>query len=311
MTDGYRQLREGAAVVDLTGRGRIRATGEDRVRLLHAMTSNHIEQLQSGGGCYAFFLDAQGHILADVNLLCEPDALVLDTEPETRERVYQHLDQYIIADDVTLEDLTDVSAVIAIEGPGAADVLSRLGAPVPQDPLAWTAWGDARVVVRATATGGDGWWIWLPAAGGESFAAGTGLVRATPDDARTVRLENAHPRYGDDISDAVIPHETQLLHGVHFSKGCYLGQEIVERVRARGHVNRLLVQLKIDATEPPPKDTPLIAEDKEVGHITSAAFSPALDCVVALAYVRATLAAAGARLTVGDAAAEVTALKPS
>src|SRR5919106_4918026 len=107
MTNTYDALRNRAAYIDLSGRGNIRATGEDRVRLLHAMTTNHVEQLQPGTGCYGFFLTAQGRILADVNLFCMPDYILLDTEPETRQRVREHLERYIIADDVTLEDFTD------------------------------------------------------------------------------------------------------------------------------------------------------------------------------------------------------------
>ena len=106
-TAGYTALREDAAWLDLSGRGKIRATGEDRARLLHAMTTNQVETLQPGEGCYAFFLNAQGRILADVNLLCFEDHFLLDTEPETRTKVYEHLDRYIIADDVTLEDQTE------------------------------------------------------------------------------------------------------------------------------------------------------------------------------------------------------------
>src|SRR6185295_17215027 len=97
MSDGYWALRQTAAVLDLSGRGKIRLTGEDRARLLHAMTTNHVEQLTPGTGCYAFFLNAQGRILADVNILCLADALLLDIEPEIRRKVFEHLDHYIIA----------------------------------------------------------------------------------------------------------------------------------------------------------------------------------------------------------------------
>src|ERR1700689_1594100 len=106
-TNGYAALREDAAWLDLSGRGKILATGEDRARLLHAMTTNQVETLKPGEGCYAFFLSAQGRILADVNLLCFEDHFLLDTEPETRRKLFEHLDRYIIADDVTLEDATD------------------------------------------------------------------------------------------------------------------------------------------------------------------------------------------------------------
>ena len=103
--------------MDLSARGKIKLTGEDRARLLHAMTTNHIQQLTPGTGCYAFFLNDKGRVLADANVLCRPDYFLLDVEPETREPLYQHLDRFIIADDVTLEDATDVTATIAVEGP--------------------------------------------------------------------------------------------------------------------------------------------------------------------------------------------------
>src|SRR5712692_5643991 len=98
---GYLALRSAAAYLDLSARGKIVVTGEDRARLLHAMTTNHVQQLKPGEGCYAFFLNPQGRILADVNLFCRENDFLLDVEPETRETLYRHLDKYIIADDVT------------------------------------------------------------------------------------------------------------------------------------------------------------------------------------------------------------------
>ncbi|MEK7404792.1 MAG: glycine cleavage T C-terminal barrel domain-containing protein, partial [Acidobacteriota bacterium] len=122
---------------------------------------------------------------------------------------------------------------------------------------------------------------------------------------RTVRLEFGRPRYGEDISDKYLPQETQLLHAVHFNKGCYLGQEIVERVRSRGMVHRLLVRLAIDAVEPPEAGTKITAGEREVGEITSAAFSPAAGKVLALGYVRLGEIGADAPLAAGGHAAEI------
>jgi folate-binding Fe-S cluster repair protein YgfZ len=142
MNAGYRALHNGAAWLDLSQRGRIRITGEDRTRLLHAMVTNHVEQLKPGQGCYAFFLNAQGRILGDMNLLCLEDSFLLETEPETRRSSYEHLDKYIIADDVTLDDVTDQTAELGIEGAKAAEVLAAAGAPVPEAPrrggIAWS-----------------------------------------------------------------------------------------------------------------------------------------------------------------------------
>src|SRR5229473_1485335 len=117
MDAGYQVLRSGAAWLDLSARGKIIATGEDRKRLLHAMTTNQVQKLEPGEGCYAFFLNAQGRILGDVNIFVLQDIVLLDTEPETRQKLREHLDRYIIADDVTLEDATSSLATVALEGP--------------------------------------------------------------------------------------------------------------------------------------------------------------------------------------------------
>src|SRR5438309_919549 len=127
---GYDALRSTAAWLDLSARGKIIVTGEDRARLLHAMTTNHVQQLKPGEGCYAFFLNPQGKILGDVNIFCREEDLLLDTEPETRHPLYQHLDKFIIADDVTLDDTTDRIATLALEGPQALELAARLGAAV-------------------------------------------------------------------------------------------------------------------------------------------------------------------------------------
>lgn len=149
---GYEALRTSAAWVDLSSRGKIIATGDDRARLLHAMLTNHIQQLQPGEGCYAFFLNAQGRILSDVNVFCRTEDFLLDVEPETRQLVYEHLDKYIIADDVTLTDVTDRTATIDLEGPQAHEFAKRLEIPVPEKAWAHTLWNDI-VVANVTFTG--------------------------------------------------------------------------------------------------------------------------------------------------------------
>jgi folate-binding protein YgfZ len=304
-TAAYQALRESAAWIDSSTRGKIRLTGEDRARLLHAMTTNQIEKLVPGEGCYTFFLNAQGRILADANVLCEPESLLLDTEPELRERLFQHLDQFIIADDVTLEDVTDSLATIAIEGPEAAAALERLGAPTPHSDQSWQAWND-RIVLRASPTGSNGWLIFVPVKEKQAFIESLGdLPQADAEAARAVRLENARPRYGEEITDRFLLQETGQMRAVNFSKGCYLGQEIVERVRSRGQVHRHLLPVQIETPQAPPPGTKLTADGKELAEIMSAAFAPALNKVVALAYVRTDAARPGFELSYGDARAIV------
>ncbi|MCW5980436.1 MAG: folate-binding protein YgfZ [Bryobacteraceae bacterium] len=312
LTEGYRALRETAAVLDLSGRGRIRVTGEDRVRLLHAMTTNHVQQLAPGQGCYALFLTAQGRVLADVNLLAQPEFILLDTEPETREKVYAHLDKYIIADDVALEDLAGSMGCVGLEGPKSRELLGALGAPAPEASHQTSGWGD-RLVSRISAIGADGYRIFLPAADAPALMEQLrrhGAAPAADADIRTVRLENGRPRYGEDIGERFIPNETQLFHALHFSKGCYLGQEIVERVRSRGQVHRLLMPLRIETRVPPAPGAELQVQGVKAGEIASAAFSPALDMVVALGYVRDAHARPGASLECNGAPVTVAAARP-
>jgi aminomethyltransferase len=306
--DGYRAFYESAAWLDLSGRGPIRMTGEDRVRLLHALAANHIQQLKSGEGCYTFFLDAQGHILGDANVLYLADALLLDTEPETRRSLYAHLDRYLIADDVTLEDASDATAVLGVEGPQADEILRTLDAPVPTAAYAHERWGE-RIVARLSATGAPGFRIFAPLqerTGIVRQLEAAGAVAAGADEIRTVRLEHGRPRFGEDIDSKYLPQETQQLHAIHFNKGCYLGQEIVERVRSRGAVHRLLVRLEIDATEPPEAGARIFAGEKDIGELTSAAYSPVAGKVAALGYVRVNEIRAESQFTVGGAAARIT-----
>ena len=238
MTEGYHALRQNAAWLDLDSRGRIVARGRDRVRLLHNITSNDVKRMVAGDSCYAFLLTPQGRIQADLHLLCLADHFLIDTDPGLREKVPQLIRRYIIADQVELEDVSAQLASIGVEGSLAAEVK--------------LASGD-RTVAPITVTGQPGYRIYCPA---ESKAAivsqleSLGVRAATADDARVVRIENGKPLYGEDIRDTTLPQETRQLQAVSFNKGCYLGQEIVERIRALGRVNKTLERLELEGAEP-------------------------------------------------------------
>jgi folate-binding protein YgfZ len=214
MTPGLSSLLHNAGIVDVSDRGRIRVTGEDRARLLHAMTTNHIQQMKPRDMVYAFFLNAQGRIQADVWILCYDDHFLLDTEPATRQGIYEHLDRYIIADDVTLEDITEDTYELIARG-------ARIHGPVQQK--------DEMI----------------------AKLEGEGAIMASTEDAEAARIMRFIPKYGADINDHTLPQESQLMQAIHFQKGCYLGQEIVERVRSRGHVNKLLTGFSYQAGTAP------------------------------------------------------------
>jgi aminomethyltransferase len=285
---GYEALRSAAAWFDISGRGKIRVTGEDNARLLHAMSTNDVKNLAERAGLYAFFLTDKGRIIADSYIYRRPDGMVLDTEPESANILREHLDRYIIADDATLEDETDRLAAIALEGPTSFEAAALLDLPVPAEAFGTVAWQNG-FVARVSMTGAPGLRFFLPVAEKTAFLerlAAANLAEATPAEVRVVRLEHGIPRFGEDISSRYLAQETQMTHAVHTNKGCYLGQEIVERVRAQGQVHRLLAPVRIAAAAAPEAGTKLLAGGNPVAELTSAAFSPALGEVVALAYVR-------------------------
>jgi tRNA-modifying protein YgfZ len=287
MSPGYQALRQGTAWLDLSARGRVAVRGRDRARLLHAITTNEVKKMTPGAGCYAFLLNAQGRIQADLCLFCFEEHFLIDTEPELREKVLAHIKRYIIADQVELEDVTAGMAAIGLEGVGAAAMLAELGAPVPGAAYAHAAWGGA-TVAAVTVTGQPGVRIFCRA---EEAAAlvhqleAAGAVAASAEDARVVRIENGKPRYGEDIRETSLPQETQQMHAVSFQKGCYLGQEIVERIRSQGRVNKKLMRVVLEGGEVPAAGTKTAVDGAEA-EVTSAVVSPASGEVVALAYVR-------------------------
>jgi tRNA-modifying protein YgfZ len=304
--NGYEALRKNAAWVDLSDHGKIRLTGEDRHRLLHAMTTNEIQKLEAGQGCYAFFLNAQGRILGDANIFNLGDSLLLDVEPELTTKLFQHLDKYIIADDVTLTDESSAWGVLAVEGPESEQAVMNMEAPVPHQPYSVLPWQDG-FVAAVSGSGLPGYRFFVPLARKADLLTELQRIAIPEADAeafRTVRLEQGKPRYGEDITERYLAQETNQMQAVFFGKGCYLGQEIVERVRSRAQIHRILMPVHVRAKTAPPSGAKLTAEGKEVGEITSAAFSPALGEVAALAYLRMEQANAKNEMTVsGDPSA--------
>jgi folate-binding protein YgfZ len=285
---GYEALRKSGAWIDLSARGKIRVTGTDRARLLHAMCTNDVRNLVPGSGLYAFFLDSKGRILVDTYIYNHGESLLLDTEPETGGKLRDHLDKYIIADDVHLEDESSQWACLGLEGPSSMGLATELGISVPDIGYAIQEWGDG-FAAHVASTGTIGIRIFVPIAERDSVVqclTNAGIPQASGEEARTVRIENGRPRYGEEISERYLVQETQVLNGVHFNKGCYLGQEIVERVRSRGQVHRMLSSVRIEGNATPAAGTKLTVNGEPVGEIASAVFSPASEEVVGLAYVK-------------------------
>jgi aminomethyltransferase len=300
-------LLTGVAIAPLDSVGWIRVTGSDRVRWLNGMVTNDTQSLQPGEGCYNFVLNAQGRIQGDLTAWMQEDSILLETGREQVPALLAHLDHFIIMDDVELADVTADSAGLAIVGPKATDALHGAGFITNTMPLfsagivTWMNYQPV-TVLRAYCPLVPRFEVWADPA---TIAALT--PRLLVDDAASVgpaafealRILSGMPRYGVDIrnTDAAhdLPQETGQTRALHFAKGCYLGQEIVERIRSRGSVHRTFHGFELTGALPAP-GTPLTAESspRPVGELTSvaaiplseSAAAPARVIQLALGYVR-------------------------
>ena len=267
---GYEALRRAAAWRDLSSRGRLKATGADRARLIHAIASNAVESLAPGQGVYSFFLDAQGHIQADSNIFVHDDHLVIDSEPDAARSLLSHIESYIIMDDVTLEDIGPSTALLEVAGPSSRDIVASLSEQLPDAPLAFVK-ANSFTIYRAPIGGVEGFRISAPLSDRDRLIdklESRGAVPASEESGEALRVLHGIPRFGVDFGPRNIPHETQQLQAVSFTKGCYTGQEIVERVRSQGRVRRLLVGVELDSAKLP-QDLTVRYDGAEVGVLTS------------------------------------------
>ena len=307
-------VRRSAGVFDFSFRAKFTARGADRVRFLHGMVSNDVKGLRPGQGMYAALLDVRGHILADLRVFADEDQLIVDTDADLIEKALRALDHYNIGGRVPLERAPLFA--LSFEGPQSRGTLEAiLGAPLgPLGELSFITTdylGRRAQVVKANNTGEEGYEVWaeeeairsLWRAAQEREPKGAPLLCGTMA-LETLRIEAGIPRYGSELGEDTLPLEAGIMNALSFTKGCYVGQEIVERARSRGHVNWKLVGLVADSASPPAPGTKLISNGKEIGEVTSACLSPTLGKNLALAYVRREASDPGTTLTLasGDTA---------
>ena len=304
----FAALRSGAGVFDLGWRAKLLITGGDRQKWLNGMVTNNIRDLAVGHGAYNFLLNAQGHILGDMYLYNRGDYILLDTDMSQAARLRAALDKFIIMDDVEIDDSSEKLTAIGVQGSQSKQVLSAAAIAVPDlQPLQAhdTTWRDMGITVVATEHAG--FEIWVAAANAPKLWDALIAAGATPagtDAYELWRIANGIPRYGQDIRERDLPQETEQNRALNFAKGCYVGQEIVERIRSRGAVHRRFIGFEIEGPAPVP-GSKLNAGGKDVGEITSVATLPD-ERVIALGYIRRE--AAAGELTVGPAKARVSEL---
>jgi aminomethyltransferase len=319
-TQEYRAAKDNVAIFDTNWHAIFSLTGRDRVRYLHAITSNNIKELGEGYGVLALLLNPQGHILAELEVYARKESLLVLSHASVRERTAATLKKYILGSQVQLEDVTDHLGTIAVEGAHAASIVAEATG------LALTGFSELAIkdleidavpcqLIRRSHFGGVGAQIvaprehlpllWTSLRGSVHAQHGLPIGMKALN---ALRLEAGIPWFPLDFNDSMIPHEA-VLENTHisFSKGCYTGQEIVERVRSRGQVNRKRVSLKFSTAEPPPQGTKLRAGGADVGYVTSSAFSPAANTAIGMGYLRREHNTTGSTVEYDGGTAEVTA----
>jgi folate-binding protein YgfZ len=303
----YRALREHAGLVDLPWVGRLHVTGGDRVTFLQGMLSNDVAKLAVGAGCPALLLTEQGKAVADMLVLAAEESTELVGVATSLAAAQTALERFIVADDVEIGVASATERTFALLGPDAAGVLQRLGTattPAATCGHVRTDVGGARVeLVRVATPGAGGFLCRVPtqvAEWWERCASVGGAVPVGYEAAEVLRIESGLPWHGRDVTTDTLALEAPYDAAISFRKGCYLGQEVMERVTARGHVNRKLVGVEIAGDVVPTAGTRLFADGKDVGWLTSAAWSWRGARVIGLAYVRREHLAPGSTLVAGD-----------
>ncbi len=290
----YELARQKAALFDVSERGKIELTGADAVKFLHNLCTNDILNLPVGAGCEAFLCTVKAKAVAHLLVYRAPESLWLDTAPGTAEKVWKHLDHYLISEQVEIADRTGDFAQFHVAGPEADAVLHRAAdGPVAlsghQHMLLSIGDGEPCFVRRNDALGLPGFDVLCPVKQTEGVwrcltDAGAGAAHA--ETYHILRVEAGTPLFGVDIDeDRFVVEVGRITQAICYTKGCYLGQEPIVMARDRGHVNRAFRGLQMPGDSPLAAGTKLLRDGAEVGQVTSSVVSPRLG-VIALAYLR-------------------------
>jgi folate-binding protein YgfZ len=310
----FAALRGGCGVYDLGFRAKISLTGGDRVRWLNGMVTNNIRDLAVDQGVYAFLLNPQGHILGDLYAYNRGESITIDTDRGQEEKILATFDHYIIMDDVEVTNLSEQLTALGIAGPKSREVLAAVGFAIAEmqalqvQSVMWQ--GTECTLVRGEESESASYQIWVaPGSVRQLWDAllAAGAVAAGFEALELQRIVSGVPRYGVDIRERDLPQETEQARALNFNKGCYVGQEIVERIRSRGAVHRKFTGFVADGTVPIAAGTKILAGEKEVGEITSAASVQlnGREKTIALGYVRREVGVPGREITIGTAKATV------
>ena len=310
-------------MIDRSSRARIVVSGADRATYLQGLLTNDIAALKAGQGCYAAYLTPQGRMISDLYAYELGDVMLITAARIVKDTLLAKFEQFIFSEDVQLGDVTDTFGQVAIVGPGAAAIAASIVDGVPEATLRELSEngnvrgqfeGDPAIVIRETATGEPGFDIYVEQKRLNALKQALrdkNVVELDDGTADALRIEAGVPEFGRDMDDDTIPLEAGIeQRAISFTKGCYVGQEVIIRVLHRGHgrVARKLVGLTIEAPLPPSPGTSITVGGESIGRVTSSTVSPAVGKTVALGYVQRDHTEPGTAVTVGDAPAVVSAL---
>ncbi len=301
-TEEYWAVRNRSGLTDLSHLGLLRITGKDRLPFLNGLLTNELLKLNEGTGVRSALLNTKARVLADLYLYAREEDLLIDTGHVPGANVKDILDRFIITEDVQVQNITSEFVHLTLQGPQTAETAKELFGITLADvkPLQHKMIGPTMIIVRDR-TDQSGYDIIIPNDEAEAVWQGFLLKGVTPvgqDALEILRLEAGYPRYGVDVDENIIILEAGYKDAISFTKGCYLGQEVVARATHIGRVNKNLVQFQTDSDHVPNPKSKLHAIGKEAGYVTSAAFSPGLKAVVGLGYAQRDFAKVGTKLAV-------------
>lgn len=304
----YRAVREsGAGLFDFPKRGLIEISGGEAVQFLNGMLTNDIAKLPENSWMLAAFPNVQGRLLAFVRVLKIGDKFLFDTEAATREKVFNNLFRFTFAGDFKVRDLSEEMNLLSIQGKRAGEFAAKIlgSAPTSKSEISNLKFQNETIFVIPTAqTAEDGFDLFAPTNLIQNLAKeleNAGAVKIGDETREVLRIEAGIPLYGVDMDETTVVLETGLDEAVSFTKGCYVGQEVIIRIHHRGHVAKKLAGLIFDEPADVAPDSELKSpEGKNAGRITSVAFSPVLNKQIALAYVRYDFLQPGTELLVNE-----------
>jgi len=314
----YSAVRDGGGgLIDLSSRGRIVVSGSEAVMFLNGLITNDMKTLTANSWMPAAFPNVQGRLLAAVRVLNLSDRFLIDTERATHAKVLALLSRFTLAGDFRVTDATEEIATLSVQGQGAANivrtVLGDIAANLERGEVLTVPCSESTVTfIRATHTAEAGFDLFVSA---DKFTElqraliDAGAVAVGEDAAELLRIEAGIPRYGIDMDEMTVLSETNLDEAISFTKGCYIGQEIIVRIMHRGHVAKKLTGIVFDNQEIIESGTKVFSDnDQEIGRVTSATISPRMQRAIALAYLKYDYLAAGTKIKVADSTGAVTEL---